>query len=192
MAFTCEHCGKEFSDENGLHMHMRMKHPIAEKKQFNKKIFFYLFFILIVGGVLGIIYMTVNSVNECKTADVLDLSIEGHTNLNLHIHQQLSIIIDGKEEVIPASIGVTGDFMRPVHTHDETGELHAEGPCQRDFVFGDFFKVWGKQFNSNCIFDHCTDKGTLTMRVDGVLSQEFENLILKDGQKIVVEYVSEK
>jgi hypothetical protein len=172
-------------------MHMQMKHPVAEKKQFNKKIFFYLFFILIVGGVLGIIYMTVSSVNECKTADVLDLSIEGHTNLNLHIHPQLSIIIDGKNEIIPANIGVTGDFMRPVHTHDETGELHVEGPCMRDFTLGDFFTVWGKRFDNQCIFDHCTDAGKLTMMVDGVSSEDFENLILKDGQTIVIEYVSQ-
>jgi hypothetical protein len=109
----------------------------------------------------------------------------------MHIHPYLEIIIDGKKEPIPGSIGVSSGVMRPVHTHDGSGELHVEGPCKRDFVLGDLFKIWGREFSSECIFDNCVSSGgELTMTVNGIENSEFHNLILRDQDKIIIKFNS--
>src|SRR3989344_4637794 len=74
-----------------------------------------------------------------------------------HIHPHLTIIIDGQKHTIPASIGITFSCMHPLHTHDDTGEIHVESPEQRDFTLADFFAVWGKPFNKDQILDYQTD-----------------------------------
>jgi len=106
-----------------------------------------------------------------------------------HIHPHLQIIMNGKNEVVPANIGITADCMHPVHTHDTTGEIHVESPEQADFTLGDFFAVWGKQFSQDQILDYKTDAAhEILMTVDGEPSSGYENLVLQDGQKIVIEY----
>lgn len=106
-----------------------------------------------------------------------------------HIHPHLTIIIDGKEWVIPADIGITPDCQRAIHTHDTSGTIHIESPVVRDFVLGDFFAVWGETFSQNQILDHKADAThAVTMTVDGQLSAEYGNLVLKDNQQIVIEY----
>lgn len=42
--------------------------------------------------------------------------------------------------------------MRPLHTHDTSGQIHVEPIVARDITIGDFFLVWGKVFNSSGIF----------------------------------------
>ena len=106
-----------------------------------------------------------------------------------HIHPHLKIIINGAVQTIPANIGITVDCMHPIHTHDTTGEIHVESPAQRDFILDDFFAVWNKPFSSDGIFDYKVDAGhKLTMTVDGQPNNEYENLVLRDGQQIVIEY----
>lgn len=194
MVFRCEICNKEFGDENGLNMHTAMKHPKQEKKPFAYgKIVFFVIIIVVIGFVVWLITAISAEKQACLTASIEELFIKSHTETKSHYHAELEIIIDGKTYDIPANIGVELEKMRPVHTHDATGELHVEGPCIRDFTLGDFFKIWNKQFNNNCIFGFCTDngsKGILTMTVNGINNQEFENLVLRDDQKIKIEYVS--
>lgn len=106
-----------------------------------------------------------------------------------HIHPQLAILIDGVRQDIPAQIGITNGCMNPLHTHDATGTIHVESPVKLDFTLADFFAVWGKTFNQNQILDSKTDDThTITMTVNGKPSTEFENLVLKDGDLIVISY----
>ena len=161
----------------------------------SKKLSRFIVIIVVIGLIVWLV-MTISAEKQaCLTAPVEELFIESHTETKSHYHAELEIIIDGKKYDIPANIGVELKKMKPVHTHDEIGELHVEGPCIRDFTLGDFFKIWNKQFNNNCVFEFCTDnetKATLTMSVNGVNNQEFENFILRDDQKIKIEYVSGK
>ena len=192
----CEICGMEFKNEEGLAQHKAAKHPVIEKKQSinSRKIRNWTVFIIIIGLVIffigWLISSTINGINYCKIAPVTEIDIGGHTNLALHNHADLEMIIDGKAQIIPANIGILPGVMRPIHTHDAGGELHMEGPCKRDFKLGDFFAIWGKKFNSQCIFDKCTDSGALKMTVNGFDNKEFENYILKDDDDIVIEYNS--
>jgi hypothetical protein len=108
---------------------------------------------------------------------------------SFHIHPRLQIIINGKNEIIPVNVGITADCMHLIHTHDASGEIHIESTEQRDFTLGDFFAVWGKPFSSAQILDYKAGVNhEVLMTVDGKPSTEYENLILQDGQKIVIEY----
>lgn len=108
----------------------------------------------------------------------------------LHIHPFLTIVISGEKITIPANIGIERfGCERALHTHDKTGELHIEPNFAKDFTLGDFFGLWGKPFSATQILDKTAHaEHEIVMTVDGEPSTEFENLILKDGQKIVIEY----
>jgi len=106
-----------------------------------------------------------------------------------HIHPHLQIVVNGKNEIIPANVGITVDCMRPIHTHDTSGEIHVESPEEIDFTLGDFFAVWQEPFSSGQILDYRVNSGhEILMTVDGRPSGEFENLVLRDQQQIVIEY----
>lgn len=77
-----------------------------------------------------------------------------------HIHAHLSIFVDGVQAWVPAGVGVTRpivlDPARPdpvvtaavgyywLHTHDESGVIHAEAPQPHAFTLGQFFDIWGQ------------------------------------------------
>ncbi len=198
--FTCKICKRDFASEEALGHHNSAKYSenksnITEKKPINtKKIRNKMIIILVLVGITALIGAVVLSTmkegESCQNQPATEINIGGHTNLALHIHQDLEIVIDGITQEIPSEIGIYPGIMRPLHTHDSTGELHVEGPCERDFVLGDFFDIWGKEFNSNQIFDKTTENGKLKMFVNEVESLEFDNLILKDDQVIKIEYTS--
>ena len=110
----------------------------------------------------------------------------------IHWHPQLSITIKGQKEQIPANIGMGGGAMKLFHTHDTSGELHLERQgliTKNDIMLGGFFKIWGKEFNQNCILDSCNGPdGKLVILVNGKESAEFENYQIKDKDKIEIKY----
>jgi hypothetical protein len=148
----------------------------------------------ILGGVLVLVgigwlgwYMS--TLPPVTTIDVTKMCIQ-HQNLAMHIHPQLRISIKGENVLIPANTGIpsTG-CMRPLHTHDSTGTIHIEFPFLRDAKLGEFFQIWEKTFNQNCIFDYCNGpEGTVKIRVNGVESVEFENVIMHDHDVIEIVY----
>ncbi|MEK6881596.1 MAG: hypothetical protein AABY22_18385, partial [Nanoarchaeota archaeon] len=111
-----------------------------------------------------------------------------HKNLANQYHSDLRIIINDVEQTIPADIGISSGVMRPLHTHDSSGEVHAEGTCPREFVIGDFFKIWNKTFNESCVFEYCSDKGNLTMKVNGNQVYSMDKYIIRDGEDVLIEY----
>jgi hypothetical protein len=193
----CKLCGKEFSSEDGLANHTRDKHPSGKKEtesKNNRKIKKWVILILVVGVIFYGVFLLINGImnesEECKTLPASELNIGGHTNLKLHTHQDLTIMIDGVKQIIPGNIGLGNNLMRPVHTHDGTGHIHTEAPCIRDLTLGDFFDIWNKPFNENQILDKTSETGTISLTVNGKLNTDFRNLILRDGQNIVIEYKS--
>ena len=109
----------------------------------------------------------------------------------LHWHPELSIEIKAQKQEIPTDIGI-GVVHNPIHTHDASGTIHIEmeGLVTKDSIkLGQFFKVWEKQFNSNCIFDFCNGpSGAVKMFVNGKESTEFENYLMQDKDKIEIKY----
>lgn len=196
--FKCGICNKTFSSQESLEQHNSAKHSESikkEKKPINKKkIRNWTIFTIILLGIIFLVYYGVSGiVNEdelCANQPATEMNIGSHQNLKNHIHQDLEIIINGQKQLIPSGIGITPGIMRPVHTHDSTGEIHAEGPCVRTFTLGDFFDIWGKEFDSTRVFDKTTENGTLKMMVNGQENTDFRNLILVDHDKIRIEYKS--
>jgi|SRR3989344_7287094 len=96
-----------------------------------------------------------------------------------HIHPELIIIVDSQEEIIPKNIGMVG-CESVIHTHDDTGEIHIEAQDRREYTLGDFFRVWGKKIDR--------DGYELKITVDGQPNDNFQNLIFRDNQKIIIKY----
>ena len=108
-----------------------------------------------------------------------------------HIHQHLAILIEGQPVEIPSGIGIDSNknCMSPLHTHEPGGILHVESPVQVDFHLSDFFFNWDLTFNKNEIQEYKVDKDHgLKFYVDGVESDDYENLVLKDHQEITIVY----
>lgn len=111
----------------------------------------------------------------------------------IHWHPRLSVYIKGQKQEIPANFGL-GAVRQPIHTHEDAkdGILHMEmeGLVTKDETkLANWFKIWGKQFNSNCIFDKCNGgEGTVKMLVNATENKEFENYLMKDGDNIEVRY----
>lgn len=107
----------------------------------------------------------------------------------IHWHPEIKISILGKNQEIPANIGL-GVVEKPIHTHDDMGVVHLEfqGLVKKEDVqLARFFEIWGKQFNKDCIFDKCSGpEGKLKMFVNDKENSEFENYVMRDGDKIEI------
>ena len=195
--FKCEFCNKTFISKDAFDMHNKAKHLEKipkEKKPFPiKRIRNWIFLLLILGLIVWGGYSLMTSQSSYDTLSASEINIGSHKNIALHIHSDLKIKIDGKDFPIPTNIGIQTGIMRPIHTHDSSGEVHIEGPYARDFTIGEFFEIWNKTFNSTCIFEHCTGAGNaseLKMLINGQENKQFENYTMRDSDEIVIEYTS--
>lgn len=121
-------------------------------------------------------------------------SIQGEQTVatsGLHWHPKLEIFIKGVKQEIPEGVGLK-PVEQPIHTHDASGTVHLEFPGvvkKDDLKIGQFFKIWGKEFSSNCIFDKCNGpEGKVKMTVNGKENQEFENYSMRDADGIEIRY----
>jgi hypothetical protein len=106
-----------------------------------------------------------------------------------HIHPELMIIINGKEELVPQNLGVESTCMTSIHTHGEKNILHVEAPVKKDFTLGDFFAVWKKDFSKTKLLDNvASDKSEIIVSVNEQVVDSYENTILRDKDKIVISY----
>lgn len=144
----------------------------------------------IVGGVIAAVLIVlfawpkINNPNRAIVKRWRALSVDclpAHTNANQHIHPKLEIIVDGKPELIPANIGIVQSCMAELHVHAPDGIIHVESVSSgKKFTLNQFLAVWGKELERPGF--------ALEMAVDGAPSQEFGDLILKDGQQTVLKY----
>jgi hypothetical protein len=146
------------------------------------------------GGVLWYMFSQEASKRSfLETAPTREIAFTCTTDMatQFHIHPNLKIVIDGKQMIVPANIGITNACMSPLHTHDEEGTLHVESPIKRDFTLGDFFAVW-KQPLSNAEFmdKKVGAEGTLVMTINDKVVDTLENTVLVDQDKIVLTYTS--
>ena len=192
----CETCDRTFKDAEGLSQHNAAKHSsnVTHHKVDKSKVKNRIVYVVVIGAIfVFILWAVIGAISEsraCKTAPAAEMNIGGHTNLKLHIHANLRILINGQLELIPPNIGISAGIMRPVHTHEPDGVVHMEGACVRDFKLDDFFEVWGKEFNSQCIFENCANSGVLRMSVNGKENNEFGDYIMRDEDSILIEYNS--
>ncbi len=151
-------------------------------------------------GVIGVILLLLiiwaysnnhqkSIVNSSKSNREVALTCTTDMATAFHIHPNLEIVINGQKQVIPAGIGISATCMNSLHTHDTSGQIHVESPQKRDFTLADFFAVWGQTFTQNDIIEHKVDaNSTITVAVNGKSVDTYENTIMHDQDKIVINY----
>lgn len=62
----------------------------------------------------------------------------------LHIHQHLTVTVDGKAVTVPALLGIdeAAEQISPIHTHDTSGIIHVESPVEKTFHLSQVFAEW--------------------------------------------------
>lgn len=116
------------------------------------------------------------------------------TRTGLHWHPKLTIYLSSQKQTLPEGIGLEGPVHNPIHTHEDASEdivhMEMEGLVTKDDTkLSEFFKAWGKDFNSGKILDKvATAEGQIKMSVNGIENKEFENYLMKDGDKIEIKY----
>lgn len=109
----------------------------------------------------------------------------------IHYHSTLSLKIKGEDVSIPANIGISS-VHNPIHTHDPDGVIHMEfnGLVRKnDLKLSEFFRAWGEDFSHDSIMGNKTGTGgTVKMMVNATENVEFENYIMRDGDKIEIIY----
>lgn len=202
---TCDKCGKKFKTEDSMSQHLNEAHSkqltaSPPKKSFFKRIGLYsLIFILIAGLLYGIYSLVSASITSSAVA-----ASAGLPNNPIHWHPNLEIKVNGENIIIPANIGIGPKYsdsphydsmmrMTNMHTHDASGKLHWEvmmnAPRPEDMYLGNFFQVWGKTFNTECIFEYCNGpEGSMKMFVNGNPNYNFEKYMVRDEDKIEIVY----
>ena len=100
----------------------------------------------------------------------------------IHWHPELAIYVKGEKQEIPVNLGI-GAVHNPMHTHDSSGIIHLEfqGVVRKDDLKLDsFFGLWGKDF--------IEFGSSVQMTVNGAENVEFQNYVMKDGDKIELRY----
>lgn len=168
----------------------------AERKHLMKRVTQIAAGVLIVGG-LGALIWYFGSHFSAPESGII-------SRKGIHWHPELRIIIKGEAITIPANIGIGMQYagrplydpmmlMTNMHTHDDSGTLHWEvmqGPIKKEDVrLANFFAIWGKKFDENCILESCNGpEGTMTMLVNGKDNTEFQNYLVNDKDKIEIRY----
>lgn len=149
----------------------------------------YLLALSVVGGSLLLIggLAALGSRPRKPIADVTTACVR-HQGGGMHIHPRLQIVIDGQERPIPVNVGVTPTCMRPLHTHSGDGLLHLEFPVEQEVRLGQFFQIWQQPFSATQVLERTVGDGeVLGVTVNGRETAERGNLLLHDGDKIVIE-----
>jgi hypothetical protein len=108
-----------------------------------------------------------------------------------HIHAMLRIYINGKQEPIPANIGIDpqGQFLAALHTHDTSGIIHMEADNFYPFKLGQFMEMWGVKFTDTQIGAYYNQgKNTVQVYVNGKKVADPVNYEMKRHDAIVIGY----
>ncbi|HKD77015.1 MAG TPA: hypothetical protein VKB76_16030 [Ktedonobacterales bacterium] len=138
------------------------------------------------------------------------IQCQGSEQLTQHIHANMQIYFNGKNEPIPAGVGIETDNSGNatsfcwLHTHQPDGAIHIESPNTSDkYTVGDFLAIWDKQefqgrwlpegaptITSNSFFGKPLDAtNKLTVYVQGkVWTGDIHTLVLQSGENIWLEY----
>jgi hypothetical protein len=124
--------------------------------------------------------------------------------LRMHIHPQLSILIRGASELVPANIGSSQGLWKdhsldkygvsgrsPLQTKDDTGVIHVESNTVRDFTLREFLGVWGVSVDNSQVVGNPVQPGESACILSGGLAMPpTADMVLADQQRIVLEIVS--
>ncbi len=112
--------------------------------------------------------------------------LSGHQNASQHIHQQVTITVDGKPETLVGEIGIVRSCMAESHVHSgENNLIHVESADpNKKITLGQFFVVYGKPL--------VRDGYNLEVIVNDKPVADPANLVLEDKQVIEIKYTTQK
>jgi hypothetical protein len=130
------------------------------------------------------------------TAEVISVN-----TIRMHIHPQLSILIRGASETLPANIGVDHALWRdhsldrygvnglsPLLTRDSSGTFHVESNTVRDFTLYEFLAVWGESIGYSQVVGNPLQPGeSACIFVNSQSISLSSDVVLVDQQKIILE-----
>jgi hypothetical protein len=103
---------------------------------------------------------------------------------------RLIISIFEQPQIIPAGIGVVNETKAKLYTLDDDGIIYKT--VQEDVTLGDFFEIWGKNFNSTCIFNYCNNENhSMRMYVwngKWVENFDYDLYVIRNGDTILIDY----
>lgn len=150
--------------------------------------------IIIAGGIVTILILVGAVFLLTKSENINVPEDQIVVRQGLHWHPRVTVSIKGEKQEIPANLGL-GAVHGKIHTHDtdnKEGVIHMEMKglvVKEDTRLAHFFQTWGRDFNSSKLFDKTNGpEGTVKMMVNGQENREFENYLMKDGDKIEVKY----
>jgi hypothetical protein len=121
----------------------------------------------------------------------------------MHIHPQLSILIRGASETLPAKIGIDRALWRdhsldrygvngqsPLLTRDNSGTIHVESNTVRDFTLYEFLGVWGQSMDYSQVVGNPVQLGESACILANGQAMPPTNVVFGDQQKIVLEIIS--
>ena len=203
----CDECSKFFSSHKQMEQHKRDFHQVRAAKPPRKllrlsKAAKYIIVVAIIGVaatiiiVVGQIYPIAApkaSLSSSIPLAVDSIQCNAMEQSIFHIHAHLDIIINDKNIVIPAQIGIIPDkCFYWLHTHDESGIIHIESPTYRYFTLGQFFDIWNKKFNNNQIFNDVVNaNNTLSVYINGNKvpnETNYRNIKLNAHDEIAIVY----
>ncbi len=121
----------------------------------------------------------------------------------MHIHPQLSILILGASQTLPANIGIDHALWRdhsldrygvnglsPLLTRDSSGTIHVESNTVRDFTLYEFLSVWGESIDYSQVVGNKVQPGESACILANGQTMPPTDLVLSDQQKIALEIIS--
>jgi hypothetical protein len=106
-----------------------------------------------------------------------------------HVHAQLKVYVDGKQQPVPADIGIdaAGNYLASLHTHDAKGVIHMEAVEVFPFTLGEFFDIWGVKYTPTQLGAFRPGKGlVLETYLNGKKVPNGPAVKMKQGDRIVV------
>jgi hypothetical protein len=124
------------------------------------------------------------------------MGLPGFNETTFHIHAHLELFVDGKQESIPANIGIdeATQTISPLHTHptasdNPEGTIHMEADQQYDFTLGQFMNVWGVKFSDNQLGSlKPTGDKKLQVYFNGKLAKDPVNTVMHEHDVVVIGY----
>ena len=105
-----------------------------------------------------------------------------------HVHAQLKIYVNGKQQTVPNNIGIAPpDFLSSLHSHDEKGIIHMEAVEPYDFTLGQFMTIWGVKFTNTQLGAFKVEPGlVLETYINGKKVPDGPAAKLKGGDRVVI------
>lgn len=100
---------------------------------------------------------------------------------------RISIVIFGELQQIPAGVGIVNNQTEKVYTVDNSGIIYKS--TNEDVTLGEFFNIWGENFNSSCILDYCNNENSsMIMYVNGVVNTGYNLYKIQNQDNIIIDY----